>query len=257
MFGPPQRFTIASTCSWLGHQVSGLRHDTLRSFQTRFRFGSAPLTLNLASHRNSPAHSTKGTTSHAYGALSACKLTVSGSLSLPSRGSFHLSLTVLFAIGHMVVFSLTGWSPCLPSGFLVSRRTPDSAKPFLVFAYGIVTLFDLPFKTVRLTSQVLYRGPYPADISVCGLGSSDFARHYFRNRFYFLFLRVLRCFSSPGSPRIPMCSGYGNATLLALSSLIRTSADHRMFAPPRSFSQLATSFFGAIYQGILREPFVA
>ena len=203
MFGPPQRFTIASTCSWLGHQVSGLRHDTLRSLQTRFRFGSATLSLNLASHRNSPAHSTKGTTSHAYGALSACKLTVSGSISLPSRGSFHLSLTVLFAIGHMVVFSLTGWSPCLPSGFLVSRRTPDSAKPFLVFAYGIVTLFDLPFKTVRLTSQVLYRGPYPADISVRGLGSSDFARHYFRNRFYFLFLRVLRCFSSPGSLRYP------------------------------------------------------
>ena len=123
MFGPPQSFTSASTCSWLGHQVSGLRQDTFRSIQTRFRFGSVPLTLNLASHRNSPAHSTKGTTSHAYGALSACKLTVSGSLSLPSRGSFHLSLTVLFAIGHMVVFSLTGWSPLIPSEFLVFRRT--------------------------------------------------------------------------------------------------------------------------------------
>ena len=44
-------------------------------------------------------------------------------------------------------------------------------------------------------------GPYPATISNHGLGFSDFARHYFRNRFYFLFLRVLRCFSSPGSPR--------------------------------------------------------
>ena len=44
-------------------------------------------------------------------------------------------------------------------------------------------------------------GPYPARISTDGLGWSDFARHYFRNRFYFLFLRVLRCFSSPGSPR--------------------------------------------------------
>ena len=110
---------------------------------------------------------------------------------------------------------------------------------------------------LRLSFSVRFEGPYPARIATCGLGSSDFARHYFRNRFYFLFLRVLRCFSSPGSPRIPMCSGYGNATLLALSSLIRTSADHRMFAPPRSFSQLATSFFGAIYQGILREPFVA
>ncbi len=119
-FGPPQRFTIASTCSWLGHSVSGLRHDTSHPLQIRFRFGSVSLTLNLASHRNSPARSTKSTTSHSYGALSACKLTVSGSFSLPSRGSFHLSLTVLFAIGHMVVFSLLGWSPFLPSGFLVS-----------------------------------------------------------------------------------------------------------------------------------------
>ena len=32
--------------------------------------------------------------------LSACKHIVSGSISLPSRGSFHRSLTVLFAIGH-------------------------------------------------------------------------------------------------------------------------------------------------------------
>ena len=32
-----------------------------------------------------------------------------------------------------------------------------------------------------------------------GLGSSGFARRYFRNRCFFLFLRLLRCFSSPGS----------------------------------------------------------
>ena len=128
VFGPPQRFTAASTCSWIGHPVSGLQRDTYRSLQTRFRFGSDTLYLNLASHRNSPARSTKSTTSHACGALSACKHTVSGSFSLPSRGSFHLSLTVLYSIGHMVVFSLTRWSSFLPSGFLVSRRTPDSAK---------------------------------------------------------------------------------------------------------------------------------
>ena len=34
-----------------------------------------------------------------------------------------------------------------------------------------------------------------------GLGSSRFARHYSGNRFFFLLLRVLRCFSSPGSPQ--------------------------------------------------------
>ena len=32
-----------------------------------------------------------------------------------------------------------------------------------------------------------------------GLGSSGFARRYSRNRVFFLFLRLLRCFSSPGS----------------------------------------------------------
>ena len=41
--------------------------------------------------------------------------------------------------------------------------------------------------------------------------------------FYFLFLRVIRCFSSPGSPDITIVSLYRNAILLALSSLIRTS----------------------------------
>ena len=97
----------------------------------------------------------------------------------------------------------------------------------------------------------------PQMLCTRGLGSSDFARHYSRNRSYFLFLRVLRCFSSPGSPPIPMCSRWDNTTLLVLSSLIRIPADLKMFAPPRSFSQLTASFFGAIYQGILREPFVA
>ena len=60
-------------------------------------------------------------------APTACKHRVSGSLSLPSRGPFHLSFTVLCAIGHWVVFSLTEWSPLIPTRFLVSRGTLDSA----------------------------------------------------------------------------------------------------------------------------------
>ena len=150
-FGPPLRFTAASTCSWIGHQVSGLRHTTSRPVQTRFRFGSATLSLNLAIQRNSPARSTKSTTSHACGALSACKHTVSGSLSLPSRGAFHLSLTVLFAIGHMVVFSLRRWSSCLPSGFLVSRRTPDSPGLRTISPTGLLPCFKVLSNTLRLS----------------------------------------------------------------------------------------------------------
>ena len=33
---------------------------------------------------------------------------------------------------------------------------------------------------------------------ITGLGSSPFARHYLGNRGFFLFLRILRCFNSPG-----------------------------------------------------------
>ena len=50
-------------------------------------------------------------------ALTACRHTVSGTLSLPSRGTFHHSLTVLSAIGHQGVFRLTGWSRQIHSKF--------------------------------------------------------------------------------------------------------------------------------------------
>jgi hypothetical protein len=50
---------------------------------------------------------------------------VSGSLSFPSRGAFHLSLTVLVHYRSSRVFSLGGWSPQVPTGFLVSRGTRD------------------------------------------------------------------------------------------------------------------------------------
>ena len=80
------------------------------------------------------------------GALSACKHTVSGSLSLPSRGAFHLSLTVLYSIGHQVVFSLMRWSSHVPAGFLVSCSTLDSAKSNIYFAYGTFTLFRQLFQ---------------------------------------------------------------------------------------------------------------
>ncbi len=54
-------------------------------------------------------------------------------------------------------------------------------------------------KTVLLELSVSHRGPNPISITTYGLGSSYFARHYSRNRFLFLFLWVLRCFSSPRS----------------------------------------------------------
>ena len=104
-------------------------YDLIRPFQTRFHFGSVPyLVLNLAIYNNSLDRSTKSTTSHVYSALSACKHRVSRSISLPSRGSFHLSLTVLISIGHQVVFSLMGWSPLFHTRFHVPRTTLDTTS---------------------------------------------------------------------------------------------------------------------------------
>src|SRR4028118_572886 len=48
---------------------------------------------------------------------------VSGTLSLPSRGAFHLSLTVLVRYRWQKVFSLRRWSSQIPARFLVSRGT--------------------------------------------------------------------------------------------------------------------------------------
>lgn len=83
-------------------------------------------------------------------APTACKHRVSGTLSLPSRGSFHLSLTVLYAIGHQVVFSLGGWAPRLPTGLLVSCGTLDSRPLVLISTTGLLPSLVGSSKPLRL-----------------------------------------------------------------------------------------------------------
>ena len=72
---------------------------------------------------DSQAHSSKGTPSHTRGALTDCRHTVSGTISLPSRGTFHHSLTVLSAIGHTKYLGLPGGP---------GRFTADSTSPPLL-----------------------------------------------------------------------------------------------------------------------------
>jgi len=79
---------------------------------------------------------------------------------------FHSPLGVLFTfpsrycftIGHMRVFSLTGWSRQIHTRFLVSRATweqyPASSQ---VFGYRIFTFYDRTFQTVHLTFEFLTR----------------------------------------------------------------------------------------------------
>ena len=81
----------------------------------------------------------------------ACKHKVSGSLSLPSRGSFHLSLTVLYAIGHQVVFRLGGWAPRLQIGFHVSGPTLDPLFDSLISPTGMLPSSSDLSRSLRLS----------------------------------------------------------------------------------------------------------
>ena len=85
----------------------------------------------------------------------------------------------------------------------MSRRTLDTARSLPDSRTGLSPpLAGFP-KTVPLPSRSLFAVRTPA-CTHAGLGSSAFARRYSRNRVFFLFLRVLRCFSSPGSLPVAM-----------------------------------------------------
>ena len=99
--------------------------------------------------------------------------------------------------------------------------------------------------------------PNPSHISTTGLASSAFARHYLRNLGWFLFLTLLRCFSSGGSPHTPMDSVYDDKTWLLPDCSIRKSMDQSLLTTPHSISLLAASFIGSQCQGIPLAPFVA
>ena len=134
-------------------------------------------------------------------------------------------------------------------------RVPSYSGYFLRsnrFTYGAFTLSRRAFQRSSVTVLTGFRSPSPQKYYYSWFGLFRFRSPLLSESFvYFLFLRVIRCFSSPRSLRITIYSLYDTLTLLKVSSLIRISTDLCLFATPRSFSQLVTSFFGAMYQGIL------
>ncbi len=83
-----------------------------------------------------------------------------------------------------------------------------------------------------------------------GLGCSDFARHYSRNHGCFLFLQVLRWFTSLSLLDHPMYSDERDWCSHQSGFPIRKSPDHRLLASSRGLSQLTTSFIASLRQGI-------
>ena len=138
-----------------------------------------------------------------------------------------------------------------------ARTYSGSCRPSRLFGYRTFTFYGWASQLILLSLKVPYAVHYPACISTCGLASFAFARHYSRNLGWFLFLFLLRCFSSEGSLAVTMDSSQCHTTWLVRGFPIRTSPDQSIFAAPRSLSQLVTSFFGSQCQGILLVLFFA
>ena len=138
-------------------------------------------------------------------------------------------------------------SPRIPRVRGYSGSEPSASR----FAYKTFTSFGRASHPVRLRYQFFAR-PLPRQHCCSRFSLFRFRSPLLSESFvYFLFLWVIRCFSSPGSPCITIDSLCNTITLLMVSSLIRISTDLGSFAAPRSFSQLVTSFVGSQCQGIL------
>ena len=103
------------------------------------------------------------------------------------------------------------------------------------FAYRTFTFFGLTFQSCSAMLPLILSVLNP--IFAYGLGSFPFARRYSENRCFFLFLGLLRCFSSPRFPRagyVFTCRYLGITPGAFPHSDIRGSLD--MCSSPRLFA---------------------
>ena len=199
--------------------------------------------------------------------------TVSGTVSLPSRGAFHLSLTVL--VRYRSQGSTQAWMVVHPGSDRVSRARPYSGtasrRPVWVRVRGCHPLRPaLPCRSAPQPDlrpgaaapgcaalQPRRRNPCrvcPLDglaIGPLSLAATPGVSVDFLSSGY-LDVSVPPVASWP-----PMRSAAGSRALPLLGSPIRESADQRPFAPPRGLSQLAAPFVDFPRQGIRLAPSVS
>ena len=115
---------------------------------------------------NSQAHSSKGTPSPLK-APTDCKRTVSGTISLPSRGAFHLSLTVL--VRYRSQGSIQAYQVVLADSHRISRArcySGTASRRALVSSTGVTPSTPPHSPRLRLPLRVHVARPAdPADTS--------------------------------------------------------------------------------------------
>ncbi len=166
---------------------------------------------------------------------------VSGSLSSPFRGAFHLSLTVLVHYRSLKVLSLGGWSPQLPTRFHVPRGTQDPSPVTALARYGPLTLYGGAFQHLRVHVCNFFSGPTtPACPKAPRFGLLPvrspllWESRLISSRRATEMFQFTRC-----PPSLPMCSAGGLQTSLWRGCPIRNLRAHRLHAaPPERFAGL-------------------
>ena len=139
-----------------------------------------------------------------------------------------------------------------------SRRIPRAPRysgyryGWTCFGYQAITVCGPTFQRVLLASlRPMSRSYNPAEAGTSAVWALPRSLATTGGiTVCFLFLRVLRCFSSPGSPPLCGCQVFNLA-----GCPIRRSADQWSLAPSRGLSQLITSFIAFESQGIRHAPF--
>src|SRR5438067_3189537 len=181
----------------------------------------------------------------------ACRHTVSGSISLATWRPFTFPSRYWSTIGHRGVFSLGGWSPQLHAGLHVSRVTWDTARGRTRNPTGLSPSLAGRSRPLRLGVVLPWRGPTTPGVQAPlvwagprSLAATKGIAVAFSSSGY-LDVSVPRvCFSLAGDDR--PCGRPGCP--------IRKSWDHSLFAAPPGLSQLTTSFVASLCQGIHRAP---
>ena len=261
-FEPRRTFTSASLCPWVAHVVSGRIVATCALFRLGF-----PLAPHLYRWLTCDDESLAGSfyKRHAISPwflleqwpLTAGEYVVSGSLSSPSRGTFHLSLTVLVHYRSHQVLSLGGWSPQLPTGLHVSRGTQDPHTCLSRFLYGILTLSDGAFQHLQVALSCALVGPTtPTWPKPSRFGLLPFRSPLLWESRLISFRQGTEMFQFSCCPPLCLCVQH------------RVSRHHSGWVAPFGFSRLiacmqlplnvspvSASFFGLMRQGILLALF--
>ena len=189
--------------------------DSVALFGLAFATAS-PHGLTSPRTANSQAHSSKGTPSPLLGRLRRIVGTRFQVLfHSPPGVLFTIPSRYLSAIGHQVVFRLTQWSVQIHTGFLGPRATWDplrEATPFRLRGWHpLCPAFQCRSTMTLLCNSLLVRqnqlkGPTtPRAQRLPAITRTWFGLLRFRSPLLteYLFLWVLRCFTSPRSLRSP------------------------------------------------------